>query len=393
MMQQSTSRAAADGAVPVSLTFPQSVGSRLARVPRLFVIVVVVPTLLASLYYLLIAAPLYVSEAQFIAYEKNQPQGSAGLGSVLASVGVSAGQEEISAYEVQDYMLSRSAITNLSRTAGLLTIVARPEGDLLYRFPRPFQRPTIENLFAAYPRFVTVDYNLQTGISTLKVRAFRASDAHDLAEALLNQGEAWVSGLNDRALRDSQAQAQRQLDEAQASLVAAQAALTTYRNRERLIDPDKEAVSDLELLSRLEAQVAMVRAQRAALASSAPQSPELPILDRQISALSDQVEAERARTAGEGDSLAPKVAEFERLSLDRDLAAKTLAAAVANLQDARLDARRQQMFLDRVVSPNLPDAPEEPHRLQMIFLIFLSSLIAYGILALLIAGLREHRQH
>lgn len=387
-MQQSSPRSLGDTAIQVGSIYRQSI----RRVPWILVFVVVLPTILTSIYYLLIAAPIYVSEAQFVAYAKNQSTTSAGLGSVLASVGVSAGQEEISAYEVQDFMLSRSAIVDLSHTAGLLDIVGRPEGDPIYKFPRPFEPPSTENLFKAYPRFVTVTYNLQTGISTLKVRAFRARDAHDLANALLNQGEAWISGLNDRALRDALAQAQRQVDDAQASLVEAQAALTTYRNKEGLIDPDKAAASDLELLSRLETQVAMVRAQRSALAASAPQSPELPILDRQISALGDQVEAERSRTAGQDNSLAPKVATFERLSLDRDLAAKTLAAAVASLQDARIDARRQQIFLDRVVNPNLPDAPEEPHRLQMIFMVFISSLIAYSIIALVVAGLREHRQ-
>jgi capsular polysaccharide transport system permease protein len=391
-MQQPFFRTIGASTVSGQPTASSSVGSWSSRVPWLFSALVILPTILASIYFLLIAAPLYVSEAQFVAYQKDQPQTSGGLGSILSSVGVSAGQDEISAYEVQDYMLSRGAILDLSNSAGLLKIVGRPEGDLWYRFPRPFERPTIENLFKAYPRFVTVDYNMQTGISTLKVRAFRATDAHDLAEALLSRGEAWVSGLNDRALRDTLAQAQRQVDESQASLVGAQAALTNYRNRERLIDPDKAAVSDLELVSRLETQVAMVRAQRAALSASAPQSPELPILDRQIAALVEQVEAERTRTAGQDDSLAPKVAAYERLSLERDLSAKTLEAAVAELQGARLDARRQQMYLDRVVSPNLPDAAEEPDRLKMIILVLVSSLVAYGITALVIAGLREHQQ-
>jgi capsular polysaccharide transport system permease protein len=393
MNQPSSLRVSGEAASENDANSRMSARSWISRIPWLFTVVVIIPTLLGGLYYLFIAAPIYVSEAQFVAYEKNQAATSAGLGSVLASVGVSAGQEEISAYEVRNYMLSRSAIVDLTRTAGLLQIVGRPEGDFLYRFPHLFAKPTVENLYKAYPHFVSVEYNLQTGISTLKVRAFRARDAHDLAEALLNRGEDWVSGLNERALHDALAQAQRQVTDAEASLVEAQAALTNYRNKERLIDPDKVAVSNLELLGRLETQVAMVRAQRAALAASAPQSPELPILDRQVSALTDQAEAERTRTAGEDNSLAPKVASYERLSLERDLSAKTLEAAVAELQEARMDARRQQMYIDRVVDPSFPDSAEEPHRLQMIFVIFVSSLVAYSVSSLVIAGLREHRQH
>ena len=364
-----------------------------ARIPRLFSIMVVLPTLVASFYYLFIAAPIYVSEAQIVASIKNAPQsGSAGLGSVLASVGVSAGGEQIAAYEVQNYMLSRNGISELQKKANLLDIVGRPEGDFLYRFPRPFERPKIENLFNAYRRFVSVEYNLQTGLTTVKVRAFRAEDSKALAEALVDGAEGWISKLNDRALADALAQAERQVLDSETHLVKSQTALTAYRSSERLIDPDKSAAASLELLSRLEIQAATLRAQRAALAASAPQSPQLPLLGQQIAAFDAQMEQERSRSAGESDSLAPKVATYERLTLERDMAAKSLATAVEGVQAARLDARRQQLFLDRVVNPSLPDKAEEPHRLKMIGLILISCLLAYSILVLVIAGLREHQQ-
>jgi capsular polysaccharide transport system permease protein len=364
-----------------------------SRIPWMFTIMVVIPTLVAAIYFLLVAAPIYVSEAQFVASTKNGgPQTSGGLGSVLATVGVSAGQEQVSAYEVQSYMTSRNAIADLAQTANLLKVVDRPEGDVLYRFPRPFERASIENLYNGYRRFVTVEYNLQTGISTLKVRAFRPQDAQRIANALLDRSETWVSKLNDRALADTLAQSQRQVDDAEARLAKAQAALANYRTSQRLIDPDKSAAANVELLGRLEAQAAALRAQRNALAASAPQSPQLPILDQQITAFQAQIDGERARAAGETGSLAPQVTTFEELSLERELAAKSLEMASAGLENARLEARRQQVFIDRVVNPSLPDKAEEPHRLKMIGLILLSCLIAYSIAALFIAGLREHQQ-
>jgi len=364
----------------------------LRRLPWLFILVVALPTVIASLYYLLIAAPIYVSEAQFVASVKNAPQTVAGLGSVLSAVGVSAGQEQVSAYEVQHYMLSRSAIEDLERNESLLAIVGRPEGDALYRFPRPFEQSNTENLYLAFRRFVTVDYNLQTGISTLKVRAFRADDAQKTAKALLDTSETWVSKLNDRALADAIAQSQRQVDEAETRLAKAQSALTVYRNKERLIDPDKSAVANLELLGHIETQLALLRAQRNALAASAAQSPQLPMLNQQIKALEGQIENERSRSAGETDSLAPKVAAYDKLSLDQQLAAKALEAALTGLEGARLDARRQRVFIDRVVNPNLPDKAAEPQRFKMISLVLITTLIAYSIMALVIAGLREHQQ-
>jgi capsular polysaccharide transport system permease protein len=369
-----------------------SLSSWLSRIPRMFAVVVVVPTVLASIYYLLIASPLYVSEAQFVLQQKDTPQTATGLGSMLASVGVSAGEQEIQAYEVQNYMGSRNAIEDLVRTHGLMSVVGRPEGDFLFRFPRPLEEANIENLYKAYGRFVTVDYDLQTGISTLKVKAFRPQDARNLAAALLDRGEDWVNRLNDRSLADAVTQAQNQVSDAEGRVVASQTALTRYRNSERLIDPEKSSVADLELIGKLESEIASLKAERAGLAASAPKSPQLPVFDKRIAAYAAQVEAERNRTAGEADSLAPKLATYERLLLDRQLAGKTLETAVAELESARLDARRQQLFLQRVVNPTVPDKAQEPRRLLTIFVVLISSLAVYAILSLVIGGLREHSQ-
>jgi capsule polysaccharide export protein KpsE/RkpR len=48
--------------------------------------------------------------------------------------------------------------------------------------------------------------------------------------------------------------------------------------------------------------------------------------------------------------------------------------------------------VERVVQPNVPDAPMEPRRLRGIFTTLVLSLIAYGILRMLLAGVKEHAQ-
>jgi capsular polysaccharide transport system permease protein len=364
------------------------------RVPWIFVFVVVLPTVLACIYYFLIAAPLYVVEAKFVASIKNSTQAAGGLNSILSTVGAAGGDlSQVTAYEVKDYMTSRGAVMDFTQHAGLAQIMGRPEGDFIYRYPRLFESPNQEGLYKAFGRFATVEYNLQTGITTLSVRAFRPQDAQRLAMAMRDRSEAWVAALNARALSDQVAQAQRQVDDAVATVAKAQAALTLYRNGARMIDPDKSATADLELLSHLEAQVDALKAQRNAVASAAPQSPQIPLLDKQIAAFQGQIDNERASQAGAANSLAPKVAQYQKLVLDSDLAAKSLESAVAGLEAAHLDARRQQVFLQRVVNPTLPDRPEEPHRFKMVMLIMVSALLAYGIIAMVISALREHRQN
>jgi capsular polysaccharide transport system permease protein len=311
---------------------------------------------------------------------------------VLESVGLSMGENQTDAYEVHEYMQSRDAVEELVRSHRLRAVLDRPEADFLARFPRPFERVNFENLYDNYKRFVTVGYDANTGISTLRVEGFRAGDAREIAEALLAGGEGLVNKLNERALADAVDEARRQVVDAEGQALSAEAALTAYRTRERLVDPDRASVAGLDLLGKLQTQLVTMRAERAGLAASAPESPQLPILDRRISAFEAQLDAERLRIAGENNSLAAKMSEYEALMLQREFAVKSLAVAETALETARVDAGRKQLYLERVVSPNLPDKAERPRRLLAILTVVITCLLAYGSLSLILAGLREHRQ-
>jgi capsular polysaccharide transport system permease protein len=89
--------------------------------------------------------------------------------------------------------------------------------------------------------------------------------------------------------------------------------------------------------------------------------------------------------------LATKGVEYERLNLERDFAEKRLAAALTALVQARMDVLRKQLYLERVVEPNLPDYAMEPRRLRSILTVLGFALIIWGVITLLIAGVREHR--
>jgi capsular polysaccharide transport system permease protein len=69
-----------------------------------------------------------------------------------------------------------------------------------------------------------------------------------------------------------------------------------------------------------------------------------------------------------------------------------VSQAEASLLTAQQDASRQKLYLERIVSPSLPDKGSEPRRWRAILTIFASSLLAYAIGWLVWAGIREHRQ-
>lgn len=363
--------------------------ARLRKIPVAFIAVVVAPTLVSAVYLLGVATPRYVSEARFVVRSASGQQQPSSLGVALQGVGLSAASTDN--FAVQEYLTSANALHDLQGKVDVRRVYDRPGIDLLSRAPGPFGDESFESLRRGVARYVEVGYNSTTGISTLRVEAFTASDAQRLTEALLDGGEALVNRLNERSAADAVREAQLTLREAQERLAAAQSRLTNFRTRERFIDPEITAREAANLIGELSVQLATLRAERAQLASTAPSSPQLEIIDRRITAFQAQITAEQAKLAGRTDSLAPKLSTYETLMLEREFADKLVAAATAALNTAQLEARRQQLYLDRIVAPDLPDMPTQPKRFMSLLAIFTSLLLAYGVGWLVWAGVRESR--
>lgn len=377
------------GPIPKMLAFERSRPAWWRRIPIAALLVVGLPTLLAAIYYLLIASPRYVSEAQFIVRAAGQNTPTS-LGVALQGVGLAPTQTD--AFAVHEYITSRDGLTELSRRFEVAEMIGPRGADAFSRYPRPWEGRSREALYEGFQRFVTVGYDSTTGISTLRVEAFRARDAQALTEALLSGGEQLVNRMNARSANDAVAQARQSRDEARSRLSAAQQQLTAFRNREQFIDPTTTASQGSTLIGGMLAEVARLRADRAQVASEAANSPQLPVFDSRIRAYERQIAAEREKLAGDAGSLAPKLSVYEDLMMAREFADRELAQTTAALLSAEQEARRQKLYLDRVVVPSLPDEPAEPRRLLAILTVFATTMLAYGVGWLVYAGVREHRQ-
>lgn len=345
------------------------------------------PTWLAIIYYGLIATDQYESEARFIVKSASRQNLPAGL-TMLTSLGLVRSQDD--SYAVEDFVKSRDAIARLRPMLPLDKMFRVAHADFLARFPSLLYRDREEQFYSYFQRMVSVVHSGTTGVTTLKVRAFDAADASAIASALLDQGEELVNRMNARAKRDAIRVAQADLEHAQQRLIEAQVGLTTFRNRELTIDPTKNAVTLGELIGQLSAELAATRAQIRELSAGSGASPQMPGLRRKETALEQQIAQERSRIGKDTGGLADRVADYERLSLERDFAQKRLAVAEAELVRARDDAARQQLYLERVVEPNTPDYSTQPERIRLTLTVFFANLLLLLIGWLVFSGIREH---
>lgn len=346
---------------------------------------VLLPTLLVAGFEYLVAANQYESEARFIVRAPQAAPSASSLGQML---GIANPTTPADAHGVSEYLVSHDAIDALGRQ-NLTDIFRRPEADFATRLW--FANPQPETLLNYYLGKVRITAASETGITTLRVKAFRPNDAKMLAQSLLNLGERRVNSLNQRMLTDGLAAAERQVRDAEAEVEAAEVALTSFRQSSRDIDPDRSSAAQIDVAAALEQQAAAARASFQTMAAKIPPSaPQYGVMERQLRALEGQVSAARARLAGSARSIAPSLGEFEKLKVRQDFAAKRFQAAATSYQSAREQLLKQQLFIVSVVEPNLPGKALYPERLVIVATVFCGLLLAFAIGWLILAGVREH---
>jgi capsular polysaccharide transport system permease protein len=210
--------------------------------------------------------------------------------------------------------------------------------------------------------------------------------------ALVHLGEEMVNRMNGRAERDTVENARAEVGRAEAKVIATQADLTAFRNQELLIDPSQNSIALLGTISRLSGALADTSIQIGATASGAPSNPGIQSLQAHASALRQGIANERGKMAGNESALAGKVSAYERLTLLRDLADKSLANAIGALDAARQEARRQKIYIETIVEPHLPDEDTEPQRARSVLTVFVMSFAVFAMGWILAAGAKEHAQ-
>lgn len=354
----------------------------------LFVLVFILPTLLALIYFGLIASDRYISEARFIVRSANKPAAQ-GAAAYLQDFGIMRANDD--AFAIADYIQSRDLMRAIEKTIDLRAIYTRPGADVISRFGRfSADGKTDEALFRYFIRQVTVEKDPESGITTVKVSAYRPEDAKALLDRIVEMSEQRVNQLNVRARRDALADSERALNEATRRLAQSTVDLTRYRETAGTVDPHESAVATVERGSSLRQELAQLVVNLQTMVARAPGNPAIPALRQRVAALSAQVAAQQGQLTGERDSLSGKLGGYEQQLVEQAMAEKSYEAAQKQFDDARSEADRQQVFIEFIARPNLSDDPLEPRRLRYILTTALLAFWAFLIFYLLLSGSREH---
>ncbi len=309
---------------------------RARRLFRRFVAVVVLPTIVSAIYLGLVATPQYESVSMFTI---NSADGTSGMmPALLGAVPGSGAARDI--VVVREYVLSRDMLELLMRDHGFVEHYGAERIDYFSRLGA--DEPS-EDIYDYYLDQIEVQHDELGSTLTLRVRAFSSADARRISEAILAAAEAKVNAMDEEARDDKIALAQREVDRAEARLVAARQKVLELQREGHELNPLESAGALMAVRGGLEGELAEARAElQTMLANLQPEAPQVVVARQRVAALAGQVEAQRRRMTGQREGgLGASIAEFEPIIVEKELAQAAYASAFEMLELARVEAARQ----------------------------------------------------
>jgi len=338
-----------------------------------FIVCVLLPAIVAGIYYFGIASRQYVSEVRFAV------RASGNAGNLLGGLGpFASSQRTEDALVIADYIRSRRLFEELDGELGLKRRYALPGADFLSRLD---ERDPIEDLVRYWRSKVDVKIDKNSGVVTVTARAFAADDALVIAQAIVARSEHLANELSERARRDAVRQSEGELQRAERGLQISIEDMRQTRNSQGVLDATKTAEAITKVITELRGRLLLLEGdyelQKPTVSVTAPQ---MKVLTSQIETLRRQIAALEQRIAGtQGPAtLTDSQGQLERRAIERKIAEQQYALAVAEFERARLEQASKQVYLMVFVPPRLAEDALYPKRLLIWSLIVAAGIAIWG---------------
>lgn len=355
-----------------------------------FLIMVLLPLGIAAWYLYARAADEYASTVAFSVRREEQGSALEIFGGLTALSGSSSSDTDI----LYDFLQSQKLVEELNASLDLRRLWSLPKEDPVFAFDTS---GTIEDLVKYWNRMVQVNYDSSSGLIEVRVLAFTPEDATRIAQGLFDASTSMVNDLSAIAREDAISYARDDLAAAEDRLKAAREAVTVFRNQNQIIDPTMDLQSQAGLLGTLQGQLAEALIELDLLRETASASdPRMTQLERRVEVIENRIAAERNKLGigmtDEGDAVyADIVADYERLSVDREFAEKSYVSALAAHDAAQAEARRKSRYLAAHILPTRAESSRYPERGTILAVVGLFLFLLWSISVLVAWSIKDRR--
>jgi capsular polysaccharide transport system permease protein len=354
-----------------------------------FAIVVIVPVVVASLYFAFLASDQFVSELRFAVRGSTERLPGADALGVTGGLAYLNSSQEV--YAIADYIRSRAAVEEVGRTIDLRRLFRAGGADW---FSRLKHETSGEELLRYWRKMITVSTEAVSGLVSIEVRAFTREDAVAVASAIRGASETLVNRMQQRPREDMVVRAESEVRVARERAAQARDAVARYRASQSIVDPLDTARSLIDNVTELKANLIALDVELAsAKAATGANAPSVQPLQARRDSLNEQVQKLQRRitssNAGERTS-ARLMADYDKVEIGSTLAEQQVAVAEKTLDQLRIEAHHRQIYIDVIEGPTTPQSALFPERTLSVAKIAIGALGLWGVAFMAFAGVRDH---
>ncbi|MBS0565026.1 MAG: capsule biosynthesis protein [Proteobacteria bacterium] len=345
------------------------------------------PTFLAGAYYAKYATPLFSTVSSFQVQQADPMGGLSSIGSMFRGTQFATSKDDIA---VQAYLQSRDAMQKLDETLGFKKHFSQPSIDPLQRLAPD---ATDEDAYKLYRRNVKIAYDPTEGLIKMEVLAADPQVSEAFSRQLISLAEDQVNRLTERVREDQMKGARASYQDAEAKMQAAQQKVLDLQKKQGILDPKVETQIIMTEVAELEKTIRVKQLELDQLNSNPkPNKARVDGVTGDIARLNAQLgDLRRQMTEGSAseESMAQVTGELRFAETELQTRQQMLAAALQQVETARIEANRQVRYLATSVAPVAEDMPAYPRVFEDTALAFLIFAGIYLMLSLTASILRE----
>lgn len=348
---------------------------------------VLIAVLIAAIYYMFIASDRYESVAHV--YVKSTDAQTAGMPNLQLLSGAKGETQDALLLSV--YAQSRDILDKLEGRIQFSEHFANNDlGDFLSRLSESVSEEDRLNYFKDK---LSVKMNPDTGIITFRGQGYTPEFALKFVKAVIAESDVFVNSVSQSIAKEEIAFVEQEMERARKTLEDARNKLLTFQNENGLLSAEASGIARQTMISEMESELVKLQTEEKTLASYLnAEAAELVTVRNKIAALDSQIALEKAKLASSNAlSLNEVNAEYQALEMELKFATDLYKATIVALEKARVESYHKLKHLVVVQAPTMPDEAKYPRKLYDLASIFIGLSLLYGIVTMILATIREHR--
>lgn len=370
---------------------PKNVGGRLVDVRSSTMTFknyrwILILTLIAAVYYAFIASDRYVTSAQiYVKSTKNSSMALPNLG-LIAGVG---GQAQ-DALLLQSFIQSNDMLQRLQAKIGLKEHFSDKQWDFVSRMETD---PAVEDFLDYFRSRIKVQIELESSIIVIEGQAYTPEFSQKMVAAILEEAETYLNEVGQKIAKQEISFIEGQLARNQARMETARRRLLDFQNEYGLLSPEAKGQALQGVLNTLEAELVQLETEKKTLETYLNENaPQLVAVSSRIESVRAQIEEEQLKIAAQGaDSINEIGDRYHTIRQEVTFATQLYKTSLASLEQAKVESYHKLKHLVVVQTPSLPDEALEPRKFYNLATLFVILSLAYGIITMILATIREHR--